>query len=269
MASTSPTNEPKKSRFRLGSSGGATKADGASSTRGEAKEPGRSAQFRQVFETARANDPALLAWMIGAFALVFVLLLIIGFSIGHPIYLGIIGVLLGVLAALLVLARRANTAIYKSISGQPGASVAVMSSLRKGWFVEQEPVGVDMGRNRQVRDLSGAAMVYRAVGKPGVVLVAEGPKGMAERLLSSENKRTTRVLGPEVPVHTLRVGTDEGSVPVERLQKDMQKMPKVLTDDEAARITKRLRALGSGRPAAPAGIDPTKARVNRAAMRGR
>ena len=147
MASTSPTNEPKKSRFRRGSSGGATKADGASSTRGEAKEPGRSAQFRQVFETARANDPALLAWMIGAFALVFVLLLIIGFSIGHPIYLGIIGVLLGVLAALLVLARRANTAIYKSISGQPGASVAVMSSLRKGWFVEQEPVGVDMGRN--------------------------------------------------------------------------------------------------------------------------
>ena len=66
-----------------------------------------------------------------------------------------------------------------------------------------------------------------------------------------------------------RQGTDEGSVPVERLQKDMQKMPKVLTDDEAARITKRLRALGSGRPAAPAGIDPTKARVNRAAMRGR
>ena len=93
MASTSPTNEPKKSRFRRGSSGGATKADGASSTRGEAKEPGRSAQFRQVFETARANDPALLAWMIGAFALVFVLLLIIGFSIGHPIYLGIIAML--------------------------------------------------------------------------------------------------------------------------------------------------------------------------------
>ena len=42
-----------------------------------------------------------------------------------------------------------------------------------------------------------------------------------------------------------------------------------LTDEEAASITKRLRALGSGRPAAPAGIDPTKARVNRAAMRGR
>lgn len=258
MATSSGSNEPKKSRFRRG--------------RGEAgasKAPGRSSQFKQVFETTRANDPALIPWMVGAFALVFLVFLAIGFGFGHPIYFGILGLLFGLLAAMVVLARRANTAIYKSISGQPGASVAVMSSLRKGWFVEQEPVGVDMGRNRQVRDLSGAAMVYRAVGKPGVVLVAEGPKGMAERLLSSENKRTTRVLGPEVPVHTLRVGTDEGSVPVERLQKDMQKMPKVLTDDEAARITKRLRALGSGRPAAPAGIDPTKARVNRAAMRGR
>lgn len=258
MATSSGSNEPKKSRFRRG--------------RGEAgasKAPGRSSQFKQVFETTRANDPALIPWMVGAFTLVFLVFLAIGFGFGHPIYFGILGLLFGLLAAMVVLARRANTAIYKSISGQPGASAAAMSSLRRGWFVEQEPVGADMGRSRQVKDLSSAAMVYRAVGKPGVVLVAEGPKGGATRLLAQESKRTSRVLGPEVPVHTIRVGTDDEAVPVERLTKDMQKLPKVLTDDESGQVTRRLRALGGLKPGVPAGVDPNKARVNRAAMRGR
>ena len=258
MASSPRSNEPKKSRFRRGAT-----SVGASAA------PGRVGQFRQVFDTARANDPQLLLWMGGAFALVFVLFLLIGFFVGHPVYLGVMGLFLGVLAALAVLARRANTAIYKSISGQPGASAAAMSSLRRGWFVEQEPVNVDMGRSRQVRDLSSAAMIYRAVGKPGVVLVAEGPKGAANKLLQLESKRTTRVLGPEVPLHTFRVGTDDEAVPVERLTKDMQKLPKMLTDDESARVTKRLRALGGMKAAVPGGVDPSKVRVNRSAMRGR
>lgn len=258
MASTSGSNEPKKSRFAR------RRAEGEAS-----KAPGRSSQFKQVFDTTRANDPALLAWMGGAFAVVFLLFLLIGFAVGHPIYLGVLGLIFGVLAAMVVLARRANTAIYKSISGQPGASVAVMSSLRRGWFVEQEPVGADMGRNRQVRDLSSAAMIYRAVGRPGVVLVAEGPTGSAQRLLAQESKRSSRVLGPEVPIHTLRVGVDDEAVRVERLAKDMQKLPKVLTDDEAAQVTKRMRALGGMKAAVPAGVDPNKVRVNRSAMRGR
>lgn len=257
MASTSGSNEPKKSRFgRAGD--GATKA------------PGRSSQFQQVFQTARANDPALVPWMIGAFALVFVLFLIIGFAVGHPIYIGVVfGLILGVLAAALVMLRRANAAIFKSIEGQPGASAAAMSSLRRGWFVEQEPVAADAGRSRQVRDLSSAAMVFRAVGRPGVVLVAEGPKGAATRLLAQESKRSSRLLGPEVPVHTMRVGTDEEAVPVDRLAKDMQKLPRVLTEEESGQVNKRLRALTSAKPAIPAGVDPNRARVNRSAMRGR
>ena len=70
-------------------------------------------------------------------------------------------------------------------------------------------------------------------------------------------------------MHTIRVGTDDEAVPVERLTKDMQKLPKVLTDDESGQVTKRLRALGGLKPGVPAGVDPNKARVNRAAMRGR
>ena len=233
------------------------------------KGPGALAQIKQVVAQTRAHDPQFWLWVGGAFAIVFLLFLIIGFVVGHPIYLGIIGFMLGLVAAMFVLGRRAEKAAYASIAGQPGATGAVLSSLRKGWRVEQEPVAAEMGRNRQVRDLSSAAMVFRAVGRAGVVLLAEGPKGAASKLLEAERRRTSRVLGPEVPVHLIRVGQGEGATDVNAVTKEMQKLPKVLTDDEVGQVTKRLRALGPNRPAVPAGIDPNKVRTNRAAMRGR
>lgn len=265
-SSPSSKVEPKKSRFGR-RTGGATPAGGATTAGGD---DSRGSQVRQVFETTRQNDPAVIAWMAGAFALVFLIMLLIGFLIGHPIYLGFIGLFLGILAALFVFSRRANTAIYRSIQDQPGASAAVMSSLGRGWRVDEQPVAVDAGRSRQVKDMSSAAMVFRAIGKPGVVLVAEGPKGSATRLLADEQKKCVRVLGPEVPVHTYRVGRDDEATPVAQLTKSMQKLPKQLTDEESGQVAKRLRALATvNRQGIPGGVDPNKVRVNRAGMRGR
>lgn len=256
MASTSTSPEPKKSRFSRGN-----KAD---------KGPGTFSQFKQVWDLTRQNDPQALLWVVGAFAIVFILALLIGFAIGHPWYVGIIGFMLAIVAAMFVLGRRAQRAAYSSIAGQPGAAGAALSSLRKGWKVEQEPVAAEMtGRARKVQDLSSAAMVFRAIGKPGVVLIAEGPRGSASKLLESERRRSARLLGQEVPVHLIRVGNDADATPVSDVTKTMNKLPKVLTNDEIEKVTKRLRALGPARPAMPAGIDPNKARVNRSAMRGR
>lgn len=67
----------------------------------------------------------------------------------------------------------------------------------------------------------------------------------------------------------MRTGNDEEAIPVNRVAKDVQDLPKVLTEDEIEVVTRRLRALGTQRPGVPAGVDPNKARVNRSAMRGR
>lgn len=255
----------------MASSSGSTESTKARKKRTKKASSGPSAfsQFKQVVNTTRAHDPQFWLWVGGAFAVVFLLFLLIGFAVGHPIYLGIIGLMLGLVAAMFVLGRRAEKAAYASIADQPGATGAVLGSLRKGWRVEQEPVAAEMGRSRQVRDISSAAIVFRAVGRPGVVLLAEGPAGSAKKLLESERRRTARVLGPEVPLHLMQVGRYEGATPVNDVTKEMGKLPKVLTDDEVTQVTKRLRALGPARPAMPAGVDPNKARVNRAAMRGR
>ncbi|MDE9366451.1 DUF4191 domain-containing protein [Luteipulveratus sp. YIM 133132] len=231
--------------------------------------PGRASQLKQVYASTKQQDPAIAWWMALAFLVVFGVFLLIGFAIGHPVYLGIIGLLFGLVAAMFIMGRRAERAAYKSIAGTPGATGAALNSLRRGWLVEQEPVAAEAGRARNVKDMSSAAMVFRAVGKPGVVLVGEGPKGSATKLLESERKRVARVAGPEVPVHTMRVGQGDGTVAVNELTKSMRKLPDRLTKDEVSAVTKRLRALGTAKPPVPQGIDPRKARMDRKAMRGR
>ncbi|WP_018156235.1 DUF4191 domain-containing protein [Demetria terragena] len=252
----------KKSRFRR-----KPKAEKAS------KEPGRLAQIKQVYQQTQAQDPNLTWILLLAFLVVFGVFLLIGFAIGHPVYLGLIGFMLGLIAVMFLLGRRAEKAAYGSIAGTPGASGAAMSSLRRGWMYEKEPVAADAGgRTRSVKDIGNAAMVFRAVGRPGVVLVGEGPKGAAVRLLKSESRKVNRVAGPEVPVHTLRVGTDGDAVPVGELTKRMGKLDKKLTKAEVDAVTKRLRALGGAKPPIPQGMDPRNpksARMDRKALRGR
>ncbi|YAL84409.1 DUF4191 domain-containing protein [Dermacoccaceae bacterium W4C1] len=253
----SSTSE-KKSRF-----GRKPKADK------DPSKPGRVSQFKQVYTNAKKYDPNIGLWMLLAFLVTFGVFLLLGFVIFGPIYMGILGFLFGLVAAMFVMGRRAEKAAYKQIAGTPGATGAALSGLRRGWYYDKEPVAAEAGRARGVKDIGQAAMVFRAVGRPGVVLIAEGPKGSATKLLNSESKRVTRVAGPEVPVHTLRVGAGEGATPVDSLSKDMRKLPNTLTKAEVEAVNKRLRALGGAKPPVPPGMDPRNARMDRKALRGR
>jgi len=167
-----------------------------------------------------------------------------------------------------VLSVRAKRAAYKSIEGQPGASGAALSSLRKGWFFEQQPVAAEASR---AGDMSSAAMVFRATGRPGVILVVEGPAARATKLGEAERKKVSRVAGPNVPVTVIRVGEggSEDEVSVRKVAGKLQRMKPVLTKEEVAAVNKRLKALGGLRPPLPAGVDPNRVRMDRKAMRGR
>jgi len=133
-------------------------------------------------------------------------------------------------------------------------------NLRRGWSVEQEPVAVDP-RTRDV--------VFRTVGRPGVVLVAEGPAARATKLAETERKRVARVLGQNVPVTVLLCGDGEGQIPLRKLSGHMMRMRPAITKTEVSEVAKRLRALGGARPPIPKGIDPNRVRPDRRATRGR
>ncbi|MDQ2758244.1 MAG: DUF4191 domain-containing protein, partial [Actinomycetota bacterium] len=219
------------------------------------KKAGRLSQLRQIFTAARQVDPKITWWMLGAFAGTVVVAVVIGLLLGHWVYALVLGVILGLLAALITMSRRAERAAYKQIEGQPGAAGAALTSLRRGWFFEREPVAADAQR---AGDLAGAALVYRATGRPGIVLVGEGPAGRVSRLLAAERKRVERV-APGVPVTLLRVGSGEDEIPITKLAGKIQRLKPALSKDEVSVVNKRLKALGGVRPPIPKGVDPQRA----------
>ena len=236
-----------------------TDAKGASAaTAVKPKKKQRLAQLRQVYRLASRDDPRIWLWMTLVALGIVLLGFAVGAALGHPYYGAFVALPFGLLAAMFLLSRRAERAAFGAIDGQPGAGGAALQGLRRGWSYPQEPVAVDGGRGTNLQD---AAMVYRAVGRPGVVLIGEGPGGRATRLLIAEKKKVLRLL-PNVPVTTYRIGTGGGDdvVTTRDLVKRMQKMKNVLTKQEVGAVDKRLRALGRIKPPVPAGMDPQRMR---------
>ena len=232
------------------------------------KKPGRFAQIRQVFTASRKADPTIPWWMLLAFLAVVAVGVSIGALLGHWKYALFLSVPVGLLAATLVLSRMAERAAYRSLESQPGAAGAALGALRRGWFYDQQPVAVDGARGTRPEDVAGAAFVYRALGRPGIVLIGEGPDARRTKLLTQERKKVERV-APGVPVTSVVVGDGADQVPIRKLGSKITRMKPVLTKEEVSAVNKRLKSLGGLRPPIPAGLDPNKARVDRKAMRGR
>ncbi len=222
-------------------------------------------QLRLTLHQARQLDPRIILWMGSVFFGVLAVFVAIGFLVGHPVYLSVVGVPAAVLVALIVMARRTERAAYRQLEGQPGGAGAALGALRRGWYHEQQPIAAEANRSG---DMSCAALVFRAVGRPGVVLITEGPKARARKLGEAERKRTARLL-TNVPVTVLHAGPGEDEVPVRKLVGKINRMRRTLTKAEAAAVNKRLTALGASKLPIPKGVDPTRARPDRKGMRGK
>ncbi|HET7761913.1 MAG TPA: DUF4191 domain-containing protein [Phycicoccus sp.] len=235
------------------------------------KKTGRIAEIRQAYRAIKSLDPKLGWWMLGAGLLTAAVIIGIGAIVGggwlwYSVFVAIPAALL---AATVVMNRRGNNAMYNALEGQVGAAGAALTGMgRRGWFAEQEPVALDGARGTRPSDLAGAAMVFRALGRPGIVLIGEGPSGRVRKLLKQEEKKVARV-APGVPIHLWVIGDGEDEVPVRKLSGKLTRMKPVLTKAEVSVVNKRLKSLGGLRPPLPKGIDPTKARMDRKAMRGR
>lgn len=161
----------------------------------------------------------------------------------------LLGIPLGLLAATFWFSRRAMRAAYKRIEGQPGAAAAVLQNM-KGWAVTP---AVAVSRNQD--------MISRVIGKPGVILVAEGPASRVTHMLANERKKTARWV-PEIPIYEVQVGEDEGQISITKLQRALSKLPRNLRGGEITEVRRRLEALGNVQNSMPIpkGPIPTSAR---------
>jgi hypothetical protein len=163
----------------------------------------------------------------------------------------IVAIPLALLAATYWFSRRAMRAAYSQIDGQPGASAAVIQSFRGGnWLVT---TAVAVNKNQDI--------VHRVVGRPGVILMSEGPSNRVVPMLATERKRTARWV-PEIPIYEMQIGNDEGQVPLIKLQKALNKLPKNLRGGEITELRRRLDALGNAASSMPVpkGPMPTSTR---------
>ncbi|GAB2474352.1 DUF4191 domain-containing protein [Xylanimonas ulmi] len=226
------------------------------------KKPKKQRWYHQVwaaYQMTRRQDPSVTWLLLGVFVGVVLLGLVIGLLIDHPVYVTIVALPFALLATMYMLTRRAERAAYTQISGQPGAARAALGTVRGGWTFEDEPVAV----NARTQDF-----VFRGVGRPGVVLVSEGPAHRVGRMLEDERRRVARVL-PNVPITLIQMGEEDGQVQLTKLARAVTKLKPKLTRPETAEVGKRLKALGGQRLPVPKGVDPFKARPDRKGMRGR
>lgn len=218
--------------------------------------------YHQVFEAyqmTRQQDPAVTWWILGVMLCIVGLSVIVGLVWIPLWYALVLGIPMAVLGGMFVLARRAEAAAYARIEGQPGAAMAALKTIRRGWTFIEEPVAVDP----RTHDC-----VFRGVGRPGVLLVTEGPATRVKRMVEAERKRCARIL-PEVPIHVIEVGNDPGQIRLTKLTKNVRKLKPKLNKHEVSVVIKRLNALGSAKLPIPKGIDPSRARPDRKGMRGR
>ncbi|WP_285654717.1 DUF4191 domain-containing protein [Actinomycetospora sp. NBRC 106375] len=221
----------------------------------------RFSQIWQAFQMQRKEDKALLPLMIGAVVVTAAVLFGIGLLIGQQWFLLPTGILLGVLLAVIIFGRRVQRNVYAKANGQPGAAGWALDTMRGQWRVTQAVAGTTQ-----------LDAVHRVIGRPGVILVAEGAPHRTKSLVAQEKKRVSRIIG-QVPIYEISVGEEEGQVPLAKLQRHVTKLPRNIDKDQMDTVEKRLAALANrGGPAVPKGPVPKNAQqmkgMQRTARRG-
>ncbi len=210
----------------------------------------RRSQLWQAFNLQRKEDKWLLPLMIGALLIITIAFFVVGLFLGLQWFFLPIGVLLGVLVAFIIFGRRVQKSVYGKAEGQAGAAAWVLENLKGGWRVSNAIAGT-----------THMDAVHRAIGRPGIVLVAEGAPHRVKSLLAQEKKKTARLVG-DTPIYDIVVGNDEGQVPLKDLQKYMTKLPRNIDSKRMDTIESRLSALGArSGPALPKGPMPGGAKM--------
>jgi hypothetical protein len=202
-------------------------------------------QIRMAFKATRAQDPKVLPLVLAAFFGPLLVLVALGFVFGGLPYLVFLGILLGMVSAALVFGKRVQATAYSQVEGQIGAAAAVLTNMRGDWRVTPA-----VGFTRE-QDL-----VHRVIGRPGVILVAEGT-GRTRNLIATEKKKVARIVG-DTPVYDVIVGDGEGQVGLRQLEKHFAKLPRNIKPKTVNELDRKFKAMGTQSLPIPKGPMPTR-----------
>ncbi|MBO0850519.1 MAG: DUF4191 domain-containing protein [Pseudonocardia sp.] len=225
----------------------AARAEAKRAKKAESKQ--RRRQLFQAFNMQRKQDKLLIPIMVGLIVLGAVVAFGVGLIFNMQWAVLPLGIALGVLGAIFVFGRRVQRSVFGQAEGQPGAAGWALDNMRGQWRVSQGVAGTTQ-----------LDAVHRVIGRPGVILVAEGAPHRVKGLLAQEKKRVSRLAG-DIPIYDVVVGNDEGQVPLRRLQTHMAKLPRNITAKQMDILEGRLNALSSRAAAMPKGPLPQGAKM--------
>jgi hypothetical protein len=213
----------------------------------------RLKQIGQVFSFTAKQDKWFIPLVIAAVAIPIALTVVVVLLSGTWVWIPV-GVLFTLLAVLIVLNLRSNTAMMNVAEGQPGAAASLMENMRGDWRVRPA-----------ASSTTQFDMVHVVIGRPGVILLAEGDPQRVKGLLGQERRRLVKVIG-NAPLYDYVIGSGEGQLPVRKLRSTMLKLPRNLTGKDVNALDKRLGAL-MARPQMPKGAIPKNMRPSKGAFR--
>jgi hypothetical protein len=205
---------------------------------------GQVRMIKQAYSLTRKNDPKLPWYMLIAFVAVGGVIELIGILLGSPWLFLPLALITGGMAAMIIFGRRAQGSAYRQVEGQPGAAAWVLEGMRGDWRVSAGVAGTTQ-----------LDAVHRVLGRPGVVLVAEGAPSRVRSLLAQEKKKVARIVG-DTPIYDIVVGDEEGQIPLRKLSAHVMKLPRNLTAAELNALGRRMSALGGSRMPVPGGPLP-------------
>ncbi len=182
--------------------------------------------------------------MLIAFVVVAAVIELLGILFDSPFLFLPLALIAGALTALIVFGRRAQGSAYRQVEGQPGAAAWVLEGMRGDWRVSSGVTGT-----------AQLDAVHRVLGRPGVILVAEGVPSRVRGLLAQEKKKVARVIG-DTPIYDIIVGDEEGQIPLRKLSQHVMKLPRNLTPAELNALGMRVCAIGGARMPVPGGPLP-------------
>ncbi|MGW4490080.1 DUF4191 domain-containing protein [Amycolatopsis sp. NPDC004368] len=206
-------------------------------------------QLFEAFKMQRREDPMLIPWMVGSIVVVAGVAFGIGFIFNLQWTLLPLGVVLGLLLAVIIFGRRVQKTVYSKADGQPGAGAWALENMRGSWRVTPT-----------VAVTTQLDAVHRVLGAPGVILVAEGAPHRVKALLAQEKKRVSRLIG-DTPIYDYTIGSGEKEIPLKKLQSTLMKLPRNLKAPQVDALEAKLAALGNRGAAMPKGPMPAGAKM--------
>jgi hypothetical protein len=215
---------------------------------------GRLKQIGLVFQFTAKQDKWFVPLVAGA-VLIPIALTVLFAIIWTPLAIPL-GIMIALLAVLIVLNLRSNAAMMNAMEGQPGAAVHLISQMRGDWRVNVE---------KPLSATTQMDVVHLVLGKPGVVLIAEGNPQRVRSMLGEQKRRLGKVIG-DAPMYDFIIGNEEGQVSIRKLRMTLMRLPRNLSGKEVNQLDRALTAL-TARPTLPKGQLPKEFRPPKGSMR--